>query len=158
MNRISLIQTIFSPSNAAFKTKLLSKICPLPKSVFRKHHPTRLGHLTQLTVDLSKLNFHKFKHNFRDTINPMWPTNDGIEIQSINIRRQEHHNTTQKKRRLLFLLRCIVVFLPSNIFTCSSLQAPSIFPPTKIQRTACHRGFSSIQFIIQSISCYVALR
>merc|ERR1712141_719612 len=30
-------------------------------------------------VGLSKLNFHKFKHNFRDTINPMCPTNDGIE-------------------------------------------------------------------------------
>ena len=28
---------------------------------------------------LSKLNFHKFKHNFRDTVNPMCPTNDGIE-------------------------------------------------------------------------------
>ena len=30
-------------------------------------------------VGLSKLNFHKFKHNFRDTINPMCPTNDGVE-------------------------------------------------------------------------------
>ena len=28
---------------------------------------------------LSKLNFHEFKHNFRDSINPMCPTNDGIE-------------------------------------------------------------------------------
>ena len=28
---------------------------------------------------LSKLNFHKFKHNFKDTINPMCPVNDGIE-------------------------------------------------------------------------------
>ena len=32
-----------------------------------------------MRVGLSKLNFHKFKHNFRDTINPMCPTNDGIE-------------------------------------------------------------------------------
>ena len=30
-------------------------------------------------MGLSKLNFHKFKHNFRDTINPMCTTNDGIE-------------------------------------------------------------------------------
>ena len=36
-------------------------------------------YLTQLRVGLSKLNFHKFRHNFRDTINPMCPTNDGIE-------------------------------------------------------------------------------
>ena len=33
----------------------------------------------QLGVGLSKLNFHKFAHNFRDTINPMCPTSDGIE-------------------------------------------------------------------------------
>ena len=30
-------------------------------------------------VGLSKLNFHKFKHNFKDTINPMCSINDGIE-------------------------------------------------------------------------------
>ena len=30
-------------------------------------------------MELSKLNFHKFKHNFKDTINPMCPVNDGIE-------------------------------------------------------------------------------
>ena len=55
------------------------KFAPLPKSVFRIHDPTGLAYLTQLRVGLSKLNFHKFKHNFRDTVNPMYPTNDGIE-------------------------------------------------------------------------------
>ena len=35
--------------------------------------------LTQLHVGLSKLNFHKFKHNFSDTLNPLCPINDGIE-------------------------------------------------------------------------------
>ena len=30
-------------------------------------------------VGLSKLCFHKFKHNFKDSINPMCPSNDGIE-------------------------------------------------------------------------------
>ena len=51
----------------------------MPKSVFRIHDPTGLSYLTQLRVGLSKLNFHKFKHNFRDTVNPMCPSNDGIE-------------------------------------------------------------------------------
>ena len=32
-----------------------------------------------LRMGLCKLNFHKFKHNFKDTINPMCPVNDGIE-------------------------------------------------------------------------------
>ena len=66
-------------SIAAFKTSLLSKIRPLPKSVFRIHDPTGLSFLTQLRAGLSKLNFHKIKHNFRGTINSMCHTNGGIE-------------------------------------------------------------------------------
>ena len=57
----------------------LAKIRPMPKCVFRIHDPTGLSYLTQLRVGLSKLNFHKFKHNFRDTMNQMCPSNDGIE-------------------------------------------------------------------------------
>ena len=38
-----------------------------------------LSHLIQLRVGLSKLNFHKLKKNFEDTVNPMYPTNDGVE-------------------------------------------------------------------------------
>ena len=43
------------------------------------HDPKGLSYLTQLRVGLSKLNFHKFKHNFRNAINPMCLTSDGIE-------------------------------------------------------------------------------
>ena len=35
--------------------------------------------ITQLRVDLSKLNYHEFNRDFRDTTNPMCSTNDGIE-------------------------------------------------------------------------------
>ena len=38
-----------------------------------------LSYLTQLRVGLSKLCFHKFKHNFRNSVNQMCPSNDGIE-------------------------------------------------------------------------------
>ena len=68
-----------APSVAVFKKKLLSKIRPPAKSVFGIHDPLGLSYLTQKRVGLSKLNFHKFSHNFRDTINPMCPTRDGIE-------------------------------------------------------------------------------
>ena len=68
-----------APSVAVFKKKLLSIIRPKAKSVFGIYDPKGLSYLTQLRVGLSKLNFHKFKHNFRDTINPMCPTSDGIE-------------------------------------------------------------------------------
>ena len=67
------------PSIAVFKKKLLSIIRPPAKSVYGIHDPKGLSHITQLRVGLSKLNFHKFKHNFRDSINPMCPTSDGIE-------------------------------------------------------------------------------
>ena len=68
-----------APSIAVFKKKLLSIIRPPAKSVYGIHDPKGLSHLTQLRVGFSKLNFHKFKHNFRDTINPMCPTSDGVE-------------------------------------------------------------------------------
>ena len=44
--------------------------------------PKRLSYITQLWVDLRALCFHKCKHNFRTTINPMCPTNDGVRILS----------------------------------------------------------------------------
>ena len=68
-----------APSVGVFKTKLLSKIRPSAKSVFGIHDPIGLSYLLQIRVGLSKLNFDKFKHNFRDSVNPMCPTNDGIE-------------------------------------------------------------------------------
>ena len=69
-----------APSVAIFKKKLGSIIRPPPaKSVFGIYDPKGLSFLTQLRVGLSKLNLHKFKHNFRDEINPMCPTSNGIE-------------------------------------------------------------------------------
>ena len=58
---------------------MLSKIRPPAKSVFGIHDPKGLSCITQLRVGFSALNFHKSKHNFRDAINPMCPTNDGVE-------------------------------------------------------------------------------
>ena len=58
---------------------MLELICPSPKSVYSIYDPIGLAILTQLRVVLSKLNSHKFRHNFRETINPLCPSNDGIE-------------------------------------------------------------------------------
>ena len=68
-----------SPSVAIFKKKLLAKIRPPARSTCGIHDPIGLSYLTQLRVGLSKLCLHKFRHNFRDSINPMCPINDGIE-------------------------------------------------------------------------------
>ena len=68
-----------SPSVAIFKKKLLAKIRPPARSTFGIHDPIGFSYLTQLRVGLSKLCLHKFRYNFRDSINPMCPINDGIE-------------------------------------------------------------------------------
>ena len=61
------------------QANLLSIICPPAKSIFGIYGPIGFSYLSQIRVGLSKLNYHKFKHNFRDNVNPMCPTNEGIE-------------------------------------------------------------------------------
>ena len=68
-----------SPIVGIFKKKLCAKIRPPANSVYGIHGPKRVAYLAQLRVRLSKFNFHKFRPNFRDTMNPMCPINDGIE-------------------------------------------------------------------------------
>ena len=63
-----------APSVAVVKAKLLSIIHPPAKSVFGIYDPIGLFDLSQIRVGLSKLNCHKFKHNFRDTV--MYSMND----------------------------------------------------------------------------------
>ena len=72
-------ETRNAPSLGVFKAKLNKIIRPTPKQVFGIHDPKGLATLTQLRVGLSALNFHKFRHNFNDTLNPMCPINDGVE-------------------------------------------------------------------------------
>ena len=66
------------PSVDIFKKTLISKIRPPAKSTFGIHNSIGLSYQTQFRVGLSKLWYHKFKHNFGDSINPMYPSNDGI--------------------------------------------------------------------------------
>ena len=68
-----------SPSVSILKKKISLHIRPPANSVYGIHNPKGIAYLTQLRVGLSKLNFHKFKHNFQDTVNPMCSINDGIE-------------------------------------------------------------------------------
>ena len=68
-----------STSVGFFKRNLFSQARHPANSVYGIHNPKGIAYLTQLRVGLSKLNFHKFRHNIKDTINPMSPINDGIE-------------------------------------------------------------------------------
>lgn len=68
-----------TPSVAIFRKKLLSIVRPLAKSVFGTRDPICSSHLSRLRVGLSKLNFYKLKHNFKDAVNALCPTNDVME-------------------------------------------------------------------------------
>ena len=68
-----------SPTVGIFKKKLYAQIRLPANSVYGIYDPKGVAYLTQLRVGLSKLNSHKFRHNFRDKINPMCPISDGKE-------------------------------------------------------------------------------
>ena len=68
-----------SSSLSNFKIKVLKLIRPPPKPVYNIYDQTGLAILTQLRVGLSELNSHKFRHNFREAVDPLCPSNDGIE-------------------------------------------------------------------------------
>ena len=79
MGKNSIAETRLVPFVAVFKKKVLSIIHPSAKPIFAIYDSLGLSYLPQLRVGLSKLNFQKIKHNFKDIVNPICPTNDGIE-------------------------------------------------------------------------------
>ena len=62
-----------------FKKRILSFIRPLPNKVSNSHNPQGLKLLTRLQLGLSHLCYHKFKHTFLDTINPLCNCGSDIE-------------------------------------------------------------------------------
>ena len=68
-----------SDSISIFKKRILSFIRPLPNKVSNSHNPQGLKLLTRLRLGLTHLRYHKFKHNFLDTINPLCSCGSDIE-------------------------------------------------------------------------------
>ena len=68
-----------SDSISIFKKRILSFIRPLPNKISNSHNPQRLKLLTMLRLGLSHLRYHKSKHNFLDTINPLCSCGSDIE-------------------------------------------------------------------------------
>ena len=65
------LQRYFLLPSLHYESRIFKKI--------RINDPKCLAILTQIRVGLSKQNFYKFRHNFRDAIDPMCPSNDGVE-------------------------------------------------------------------------------
>ena len=76
-------EIILSPSIKAFTNELSSLLGPPAEPIVSVYDPIGLAILMQLSVSLSKLNCHKFRHNFKDTMDSMCSMNDDIEVQSI---------------------------------------------------------------------------
>ena len=68
-----------SNSLAIFEKRLFSTICPPAKSVFGIHNLRWWPILTQIRVGPSTQIFHKFKHSFNDTMNPLCSINHGVK-------------------------------------------------------------------------------
>ena len=68
-----------SDSISIFKKRILSFIRPLPNKVSNSHNPQGLQLETRLRLGLSHLRYHKFKHNFLDTINQLCSCSSDIE-------------------------------------------------------------------------------
>ena len=67
-------------------------IHPTAKEVFGIHDPKGLSTLTRLRVGLSALNFHKFSHNFDDTLNRMCSINDDVgEAKHFSLHCHSYH-------------------------------------------------------------------
>ena len=62
---------INSKSLEIFKSKLLAFIRPVQRSVYSVFNPQGLKFLTQLRLGQSHLSEHRFRHNFKDCINPL---------------------------------------------------------------------------------------
>ena len=68
------IQTVTEP------LKKISKFYTSFYSIFNCHNPKTLKFITQLRPALSHLRYHKFKHNFQDSLSPL--CNFGLNAES----------------------------------------------------------------------------
>ena len=59
-----------SESISIFKNRLLTFICPAQNSIFNIFYPIGLKLLTRSRLEFTHLNEHRFRHNFKNCVNP----------------------------------------------------------------------------------------
>ena len=62
-----------------FRNSLLKIGRPIQNSIFNVHDPVGIKYLTRLRLGLSHLNEHKFRHNFKDCLNPLCSCSPEVE-------------------------------------------------------------------------------
>ena len=76
------IQIRRSESFLSFKDSFRKVGRATAKPIYNIHNPSDLKFLTKLTLGLSHLNEHKFKHNFQDCVNSL--CSYSLEIESLS--------------------------------------------------------------------------
>ena len=80
-----------SNSLEVFKSKLLAFIRPVQRSVYNVFNPQNLEFLTRLRPGLSHLNEHRFRHNFKNCINPLCSCS--LEVENTLFLYCQHYST-----------------------------------------------------------------
>ena len=81
-----------SESLNVFKNRLLKFICPSGSSVFNCHNPRGVKLLTRLRLALNHLLEDKFKHGFKDSLNPICSCNNDIETSAHFLLHYPHYS------------------------------------------------------------------
>ena len=84
---------INSNSLEVFKSKLLAFIRPVQRSIYNVFNPQGLKFLSRLRLRLSHLNKHRFRHNFKDCINPQCSCSLEVE-NTLHFFLHRHHYST----------------------------------------------------------------
>lgn len=82
-----------------FKNSIFGFLKVKENAIFAIHDPVGIKILSRLRLNFSHLNEHKFRHNFRYTINPLCKCGDEIETTSLFLLRCHMYET----HRLEFL-------------------------------------------------------
>ena len=86
---------------------------PMPNIIYNIHNPIGIKCLTRLRIAFSHLKEHKFRHNFQDSIDPMYSCSNGIET-TIHFFLHFTNNNNNTQRKTLFDK---ITTIDANIFT-----------------------------------------
>ena len=84
-------------SLSKFKKALLAPVKTDENSLFGIHDPAGVKLLNRLRLNFSHLNEHKFRHGFRDTLNPICECNSEVETTSHYLLRCHLFSTQRSK-------------------------------------------------------------
>ena len=101
-------------SLSKFKKTSLDSVKTDGNSLFDIHDPIGVKLLNRLRFNFSHLNEHKFRHGFRDTLNPICNCNSEVETTSHYLLRC-HLYSNQRLNSLIILIELIIQFLLSVI-------------------------------------------